>query len=170
MVFTSTDKACYPVNVYGFTKALAEKIVLTAGQKVVRYGNVMGSRGSFMPNLILSLKTEGKAYLTDKRMTRFWMSVGQAAKLVANPGHHPVTIPLNIKAATLPAFTEAVASFCGVENYEIIETGIRPGEKIHETLQTSSEEGELIRSDDRDLQFDPGSLRQFVIDVMKGDL
>jgi FlaA1/EpsC-like NDP-sugar epimerase len=82
LVFTSTDKACYPINAYGASKALAEKIVLGAGHTVVRYGNVLGSRGSFLPNLILSLKTEGKAYLTDKNMTRFWMSVKQAADLV----------------------------------------------------------------------------------------
>jgi FlaA1/EpsC-like NDP-sugar epimerase len=176
LVFTSTDKACYPINAYGASKALAEKIVLGAGHTVVRYGNVLGSRGSFLPNLILSLKTEGKAYLTDKNMTRFWMSVKQAADLVMRSATMDglrtglgLRIPVGINACTLPAFAEAVGTFCGVENYDTVEIGTRPGEKIHETLHTS-EEGTLIRSNDEDLQFEKGELLEFITNVMKGEL
>lgn len=175
VVFTSTDKACYPINAYGASKALAEKIVIGAGHTVVRYGNVLGSRGSFLPNLILSLKTEGKAYLTDKRMTRFWMSVRQAAALVLRAteyhgGEGELVIPEGIRACTLPAFAEAVAMFCGVvEDYDIVEIGARPGEKVHETLRTE-EEGALIRSNDEGLQFEQGELVEFITNVMKGEI
>ena len=173
LIFTSTDKAAYPVNVYGMSKAIAERIVLGAGHRVVRYGNVMGSRGSFIPSLILSLKSEGKAYVTDKRMTRFWMSQRQAADFVCAASNLPpggnVKVPDEIRAASLPAIVQAVASFCGVERYEIEEIGARPGEKMHECLRTE-EEGGLIRSDDPELQFDPRSLEQFVIAVMKGEV
>jgi FlaA1/EpsC-like NDP-sugar epimerase len=175
LIFTSTDKAAYPVNVYGMSKAIAERLVLGAGHTVVRYGNVMGSRGSFIPSLILSLKSEGKAYVTDKRMTRFWMSQRQAADFVCRADTRPggktnaLYVPDKIRAASLPAIVKAVASFCGVERYEIEEIGARPGEKMHECLRTE-EEGGLIRSDDPELQFDPRSLEQFVIAVMKGDV
>lgn len=170
LVLTSTDKACYPVNAYGASKSLAEKIVIGAGHTVVRYGNVLGSRGSFLPNLILSLKTGGKARLTDKRMTRFWMSVGQAAHLVlGSVGKPGLIIPNGIRACALPAFAEAVATFCGVERYEIEEIGARPGEKLHETLQ-ASEEGEMIRSDAMGLQFGKGELLEFITNVMTGEL
>lgn len=178
VVFTSTDKACYPINAYGASKALAEKIVLGAGHTVVRYGNVLGSRGSFLPSLIKSLKSEGKAYLTDKNMTRFWMSVRQAAALVIKSSGmddslrtgRGLVVPDGIKACSLPAFAEAVAAYCGmVEDYQISVIGARPGEKIHETLRTA-EEGALIRSDDKDLQFTPEELLQFITAVMRGEL
>ena len=172
LTFTSTDKAAYPVNVYGMSKAIAERIVRDSGYSVVRYGNVIGSRGSFIPNLILSLKTEGKAYVTDKRMTRFWMSQSQAADFVCRADTGPggkLYVPEQIRAASLPAIVKAVASFCGVERYEIEEIGVRPGEKMHECLRTH-EEGGLIRSDNPELQFDSRSLEQFVIGVLKGDV
>jgi FlaA1/EpsC-like NDP-sugar epimerase len=171
LIFASTDKAAYPVNVYGMSKAIAERIVMGAGHSVVRYGNVIGSRGSFIPNLILSLKTEGKAYVTDCDMTRFWMSQRQAADFVCAASNLPpgINVPDKIRAASLPAMVKAVATFCGVEKYEIEEIGVRPGEKMHESLRTE-EEGGLIRSDDPDLQFDPRSLEQFVIGVLKGEL
>jgi FlaA1/EpsC-like NDP-sugar epimerase len=62
-----------------------------------------------------------------------------------------------------------VGTFCGVENYDTVEIGTRPGEKIHETLHTS-EEGTLIRSNDEDLQFEKGELLEFITNVMKGEL
>jgi UDP-glucose 4-epimerase len=170
IIFTSTDKACYPVNAYGQSKALAEKVVLNAGHTVVRYGNVLGSRGSFLPNLILSLKTEGKAYLTHPEMTRFWMSASQVAKFVRDAGAKSteagLKVPQGIQASSLKNFIKAVASFCGVEKYEIEEIGMRPGEKLHETLLTR-EEGGMVTSEDRELQFDYKSLERFIVDVLK---
>jgi FlaA1/EpsC-like NDP-sugar epimerase len=172
LTFTSTDKACYPVNAYGQSKALAEKIVLNAGHTVCRYGNVLGSRGSFLPSLILSLKTEGKAYLTHPDMTRFWMSAGQVAQFVKDAGRESksgLKVPQGLQACDMPSFIKAVASFCGVEKYEIEEIGVRPGEKFHETLVTK-EEGSLVTSEDRDRQFHFKSLQRFIIDVMKEDI
>ena len=174
LLFTSTDKACYPVNAYGQSKALAEKIVLDAKQTVVRYGNVVGSRGSFLPNLILSLKTEGKAYYTDKLMTRYWMSVRQVAKFVhdamflGTDSDLPI-VPTNIQSSYVMDFIDAVAVFCGVEKYDLEHIGIRPGEKLHETL-TTAEEGVLRASDDKVSQFEKKSLVRFISDVMKGNI
>jgi len=171
LVFTSTDKACYPINAYGQSKAIAEKMVLNRGQTVVRYGNVLGSRGSFLPSLILSLKTQGKAFITHPEMTRFWMSVGQVANFVmSGMGSEScgIKIPDKIQSSSIPEFVAAVASFCGVERYETHEIGIRPGEKIHETLQTLEENG-LITSEDRINRFHPKSLERFIVDVLKSD-
>jgi FlaA1/EpsC-like NDP-sugar epimerase len=172
LTFTSTDKACYPVNAYGQSKALAEKMVLNAGHTVCRYGNVLGSRGSFLPSLILSLKTEGKAYLTHPDMTRFWMSAGQVALFVRDAGRQSkggLKVPDGLQACSMPDFIKAVASFTGVERYEVEEIGIRPGEKFHETLVTA-EEGGLITSADRERQFHFKSLERFIVDVMKEDI
>jgi FlaA1/EpsC-like NDP-sugar epimerase len=172
LTLTSTDKACYPINAYGQSKALAEKIVLNAGHTVCRYGNVLGSRGSFLPSLILSLKTEGKAYLTHPDMTRFWMSAGQVATFVKDAGSQSeggLKIPEGLQACSMPDFIKAVASFCGVEKYEVEEIGVRPGEKFHETLVTQ-EEGGLVTSGDKDRQFHFKSLQRFIIDVMKEDI
>jgi FlaA1/EpsC-like NDP-sugar epimerase len=172
LTFTSTDKACYPINAYGQSKALAEKIVLNAGHTVCRYGNVIGSRGSFLPSLILSLKTEGKAYLTHPNMTRFWMSAGQVALFVRDAGRESkggLKVPEGLRACDMPTFIKAVASFCGVEKYEVEEIGVRPGEKFHETLVTA-EEGGRVDSSDRERQFHFKSLQRFIIDIMKEDV
>jgi UDP-glucose 4-epimerase len=171
MILTSTDKACYPINSYGASKSLAEKMTLQRGQIVCRYGNVIGSRGSFIPSLILSLKTEGKAWITDPEMTRFWMSVRQVADFVYDCSTREggkIKIPGGLQAATTEELVSAVAAFCGVERYDVEITGIRPGEKKHECLRTA-EEGELLTSDMQHVRFLPESLRKFIIDVLKGD-
>ena len=169
MVFTSTDKACYPINVYGQTKALAEKMVLNAGFTVARYGNVIGSRGSFVPNLILSLKAEGKVYLTHPEMSRFWMSASQVAEFLIESaaGGNGLEIPYSIRSSSVENFIKAVASFCKVEKYETEIVGVRPGEKIHETLKTA-EEGEKIGSFDLLRQYDQKSLEHFIADALRG--
>jgi len=172
VVFTSTDKACHPINVYGQSKALAERIVLRAGHTVCRYGNVLGSRGSFLPSLILSLKTEGIARLTHPDMTRFWMSAGQVARFVRDAAKQTrpgLKVPTGIQACKITEFIKAVASFCGVEKYVTEDIGIRPGEKLHETL-TIAEEGGLVTSNDKERQFHFRSLERFIIDVMKEDI
>ena len=171
VIFTSTDKACYPVNAYGQSKALAEKMVLNRGHIVARYGNVLGSRGSFLPNLILSLKSEGKAYITDPYMTRFWMSVDQVTNFVIKAGElegSGIKIPDGIQSCKITDFVDAVATFLGVSRYETETIGIRPGEKLYETLRTS-EEGDILTSSDKAHRFDKKSLVRFISDVMKGD-
>ena len=144
VIFTSTDKAVHPINAYGMTKALAEKLVLRASHAnvVCRYGNILGSRGSFLPNLVKSLKDERVAYLTHKDMTRFWMTIDSAARFVVNCGFAKTTglcVPPNLKSASILTLIDVVAELLDIKDYEVKRVGIRAGEKIHETLYLPGE-------------------------------
>jgi UDP-N-acetylglucosamine 4,6-dehydratase len=139
----STDKAVNPINLYGATKLAAEKIFLAAnnlagGQclfSVVRYGNVVGSRGSVVP-LFLKLAKEHKSLpVTDVRMTRFWIEMRGAINLVQlaydNMQGREVFIPKIPSVKIIDLVTALNRS------YHVV--GIRPGEKLHETLVTEDE-------------------------------
>ncbi len=141
----STDKAVHPVNLYGATKLVAEKLFIQAnvysgseGTKfsVVRYGNVVGSRGSIVP-LIKMQEKEGVITLTDERMTRFWITQGQAVRFIlARIGEMKggeIFIP-KLPSMRVVDLIEALAPSCTVK---VI--GIRPGEKLHETLLSIEE-------------------------------
>lgn len=167
LVFTSTDKACYPINAYGQSKALAEKLVLRAGHTVVRYGNVVGSRGSFLAMLRHSLKTTRSVNLTHGEMTRFWMDARDVARFVMNAEGNRVCLPENLHSSTVVDFIDAVASHLDIPGYKTRVVGIRPGEKIHETLMTM-EEGQLIQSSDETLQFTRKDLIHFLGEIMEG--
>ncbi len=146
VIAISTDKAVNPINLYGATKLTAEKIFIASndlsGRKVkfsiVRYGNVVGSRGSVIP-FFLSLKKQGiKEFpLTDKRMTRFWITPEEGVKLVldslkeAEGGEIFVPIVPSMKIIDLIKAVEP--------NSKIKIIGIRPGEKIQETLISEDE-------------------------------
>ena len=140
-IFTSTDKAVLPINSYGLAKGLAENYLLwrnPARFQVFRWGNVAGSRGSVIPIFKEALEKGRTVFVTDKRMSRFWIHIDDVCdfmltSLHEGPGPH---IP-PMKAAKLLDVIQAIAECVGVENYEIIETGIRDGEKIHECLKTS---------------------------------
>lgn len=151
VVALSTDKAVNPINLYGASKLAAEKIFvaahsLAAGKcqfNVVRYGNVSGSRGSVLP-LFKRFKEEGKPLtITDERMTRFWITLDQSIDLVMNAleitdkgWHSKILVP---KIPSIKVVDLAIA-VRGDDGGEIImNTGIRPGEKIHETLITEDE-------------------------------
>src|SRR4030042_616336 len=135
-VLTSTDKACHPVNLYGATKLVGEKLFIAANQEgytefiCVRYGNVVGSRGSIIDK-ILNTKPK-KLNITDKRMTRFWISIDDAVDLVL----------LAIKAGKRGEVFVPKAKVMVVSNIfkilvpdiELKETGMRPGEKLHESM------------------------------------
>jgi UDP-N-acetylglucosamine 4,6-dehydratase len=136
----STDKAVQPVNLYGATKLVAEKLftqgnAYTGARRIrfgsVRYGNVVGSRGSVIP-LFLEQKKLGKITITDERMTRFWITIEQGVRFVIdcvgrlNRGE---TFIPKIPSMKIASLADAIAP--GVEK-EII--GIRPGEKLHEML------------------------------------
>jgi UDP-N-acetylglucosamine 4,6-dehydratase (inverting) len=141
VVALSTDKAVNPINLYGATKLVAEKIFIAAnaygGGKVkfsaVRYGNVMGSRGSVIP-LFMRLKKEGirEFPITDERMTRFWITLRQSADLVikslqeAEGGE--IFIP-KIPSMKIVDLARAIEPNCTFKYM-----GIRPGEKLHESL------------------------------------
>lgn len=141
VVALSTDKAVNPINLYGATKLVAEKIFIAAnaygGGKVkfsaVRYGNVMGSRGSIIPLFMKLKKSDIKEFpITDERMTRFWITMGQSADLVikalevAEGGE--VFVP-KIPSMKIVDLARAIEPNC---TFKYI--GIRPGEKVHESL------------------------------------
>lgn len=160
LVLASTDKAVFPINTYGYTKALAEKLILEDSWGVVcRYGNVLGSRGSVVPAFINSLLKHQTINITHPEMTRFWLTVDQAADLVirhifsaASTGG--TAIP-SIKASKVLDVGVAIAELLGVSEYQVNEIGIRPGEKMHETL-------ELGVSSDTCEQFTPGELKDLL--------
>ena len=146
VVAISTDKACKPTNVMGMTKAIQERIFLTANIDcpktrfvAVRYGNVLASRGSVVPLFLDQIEAGGPITLTDKKMTRFLLTLDQAVDTVfeamqfAEAGD--TYIP-KIKAALI---VDVVSALVGKKKIEVKETGIRPGEKLHEVLVSQEE-------------------------------
>ena len=151
----STDKAVSPLNLYGATKLAAEKIFVAANNisagrckfSVVRYGNVVGSRGSVVP-LFKSLYDNGLPLtITDQRMTRFWITLDQAVDFVisseAMMHGREIFIP---KIPSIHIMDLAEAMDPGGEREYI---GIRPGEKLHETLMTEDESHLCLEAWDR---------------------
>lgn len=147
VVALSTDKACAPINLYGATKLTSDKLFIAANNirgsrqirfSVVRYGNVMGSRGSVIP-LFIRLRDEGAKELpvTDKRMTRFNISLEEGVELVMWAlGHHlggELFIP-KIPSYRITDVAKAIAP-----NLPVKEVGIRPGEKLHEEMITPTD-------------------------------
>lgn len=145
VVALSTDKAVNPVNLYGATKLCMEKLFVAANSyasghrtrfDIVRYGNVVGSKGSVVP-LFLEQRERGRLGLTDPAMTRFWITMDQAIDLVllalcdARGGE--VFVP-RIPACTLEVLAEAIAPDVARDVL-----GARPGEKVHEALITPDE-------------------------------
>jgi len=141
----STDKAVYPINLYGATKLVAEKLFVQgntyagkAGARfsVVRYGNVVGSRGSVIP-VFLKQRENGKITITDERMTRFWITLEQGVYFVIDCINRmqggEVFVP-KIPSMKLMDLADAIAPDAQKEI-----TGIRPGEKINEVLLTEEE-------------------------------
>ncbi|MEW6404473.1 MAG: UDP-N-acetylglucosamine 4,6-dehydratase (inverting) [Chloroflexota bacterium] len=141
----STDKAVNPVNLYGATKLAAEKLTVQSNAyaggsatrfSCVRYGNVVGSRGSVVP-LFLKQRANGKVTITDDRMTRFWLSLEQGVRFVINCIEQmeggEVFVP-KIPSTKVTDLARAIAP-----NAEIDIIGIRPGEKLHEVLISEDE-------------------------------
>lgn len=140
VVFTSTDKAVFPINAYGMSKALAEKLVLRNPANIVcRYGNVMASRGSVIPLIAEALIKKESVKITDPLMTRFWILPSEVAKFVkdsilgGSDGPLPIRIP-SMPACSMVNLVEEIASILGVTKYEVDIVGPRPGEKIHESI------------------------------------
>ncbi len=144
-ILISSDKAVNPVNLYGATKLCAEKLFIQANSYVgdrktrfscVRYGNVVGSRGSVVP-IFLEQKKTGTLTVTDEKMTRFWITLEQGVALVINSianMHGGETFIPKIPSMKIMDLVKAVAPQASVKI-----TGIRPGEKLHEVLLTSDE-------------------------------
>ena len=145
VVALSTDKACAPINLYGATKLTSDKLFVAANNikgenpikfSVVRYGNVMGSNGSVIP-FFMKKKSEGKLPITDISMTRFNISLQGGVDMVMHAIEHAwggeIFIP-KIPSYRITDVAKAVAPECKLEI-----VGIRPGEKIHEEMITSSD-------------------------------
>lgn len=145
VVALSTDKACAPINLYGATKLTSDKLFVAANNikgtnpikfSVVRYGNVMGSNGSVIP-FFMNKKKEGKLPITDATMTRFNISLQGGVDMVMHAIEHAwggeIFIP-KIPSYKITDVAQAIAPECTLD---II--GIRPGEKIHEEMITSSD-------------------------------
>jgi UDP-N-acetylglucosamine 4,6-dehydratase len=175
VVFTSTDKAVYPINVYGQSKAVAERLVQHASpyNVVCRYGNVLGSRGSFIPVLKKSLIEEKKAYITDVNMSRFWISLDRVVDFImaAGLGDNCHTGGLHcmpdMRSASVLNLIAAVAKIAGVKDYHLEEIGMRPGEKIAEHLMTKYESptGKDVCSSDLQFNMMQGELVDFLTEV-----
>ncbi len=157
VVCLGTDKAAYPINAMGMTKALMEKTAQAFARNypdsqtvvsTVRYGNVMCSRGSVIPLFVRQARDGGHLTVTDPDMTRFLMSLDEAIELVEHAFVHARPGDLFIKkapACTVKVLATAVARLVGVEP-DIDVIGTRHGEKLYETLATREE---LSRADDQ---------------------
>jgi UDP-N-acetylglucosamine 4,6-dehydratase len=151
VVALSTDKASSPVNLYGATKLTADKLFIAANNYsqaygtamgVVRYGNVMGSRGSVIPIFQNLAKNKLPIPLTDIRMTRFWISLSEAVDFVIGSLElmrgGELYVP-RIPSMKLIDLAEAIAP-----NSEITEIGLRPGEKLHEEMISSDDSNRTV--------------------------
>ena len=153
VVALSTDKAVNPVNLYGATKLAAEKLTVQSNTyaagaatrySCVRYGNVVGSRGSVVP-IFLKQRASGKLTITDDRMTRFWLSLEQGVRFVIRCLDEmrggEVFVP-RIPSMKVIDLAKAIAP-----GAEISVVGIRPGEKLHEVLISEDEARNTIERD-----------------------
>jgi len=155
VVSISTDKACQPVNTYGMCKAIQERITIEANLSIkkdvriigVRYGNVMASRGSFIPLFKKQILNDKVITITSDKMTRFMMSIDNSVdtifKAIDNAYPGEIYIP-NIPAAKI---IDVAHIMMENRDVKIKHIGIRPGEKIHETLISSEESLRTIRED-----------------------
>jgi UDP-N-acetylglucosamine 4,6-dehydratase len=150
----STDKAVNPANLYGATKLAAEKLFVQSNSyaggegtrfSCVRYGNVVGSRGSVIP-LFAQQRGTGRITITDPRMTRFWLTLDQGVRFVINcigsMRGGEVFVP-KIPSMSIMDLARAVAPGCEIEN-----VGIRPGEKLHEVLISEDEARQTVEMND----------------------
>ena len=154
VIAVSTDKAVNPVNLYGATKLCAEKLFVQGNAysthggtrfSCARYGNVMASRGSVIP-IFIQQRTTGTVTITDKRMTRFWITLDQGVEFVLRGLQWmrggEIFVP-KIPSMSIMDLAAAIAPGC-----EVKFTGIRPGEKIHELLVSPDESRQALEFSD----------------------
>lgn len=153
-VCLSTDKAVNPTNLYGATKLCMERIFIAANSytgthnvrfSCVRYGNVVGSRGSVVP-FFLQEREKGELPITDKRMTRFWITLEHGVQLVVRAletMHGGEVFVPKIPSMRITDLARLIGPDC-----KIREVGIRPGEKLHEVLLTEDESRHALEFDD----------------------
>ena len=171
VIALSTDKAVYPINAMGISKAMMERVIVAKGRNVkgttiicTRYGNVMASRGSVIPLFIDQVRNGKPITITDPSMTRFMMSLDQAVDLVLfafENGQNGDIFVQKAPAATIELLANTMKNILGRPNHEVKTIGTRHGEKLYETLLTKEEMvkavdmGEYYRipTDTRDLNY-----------------
>jgi len=191
VICLSTDKAAYPINAMGITKAIEEKIAvaksrLSGNTKIccTRYGNVMCSRGSVIPLWIDQIRKGNPITLTEPKMTRFIMSLEEAVDLVLFAFEHGQNGDILVQkapACTIQTQAEAVCELFGGKKENIKVIGMRHGEKMYETLLTKEECAKAedmgafyrVPADNRDLNYDKyfkdGDITQATIDEFNSD-
>ena len=191
VICLSTDKAAYPINAMGITKAIEEKIAVAksrlSGETKIcctRYGNVMCSRGSVIPLWIDQIRKGNPITLTEPKMTRFIMSLEEAVNLVLfafENGKNGDILVQKAPACTIQTQAEAVCELFGGKKENIKVIGIRHGEKMYETLLTKEEAAKAIDmgnfyavpADNRDLNYDKyfkdGDTKRAMIEEFNSD-
>jgi UDP-glucose 4-epimerase len=154
VICLSTDKAAYPINAMGISKALMEKVAIAASRNLsnttvclTRYGNVMASRGSVIPLFLQQIKNNNPITITDPNMTRFLMSLDEAVELVLfafENGNSGDLFVNKAPAGTIGDLAQALKEMCNADN-TIKVIGTRHGEKLYETLCTREE---MIKAED----------------------
>ena len=151
VVCLSTDKAVYPINAMGMSKAMMEKVMVAASRNLegtgtvicgTRYGNVMASRGSVIPLFVQQVRAGKPITITDPHMTRFMMTLDDAVELVLyafQNGKNGDIFVQKAPAATVAVLTEAILSLMGKPNHEVRVIGTRHGEKLYEALLSREE-------------------------------
>lgn len=151
VVCLSTDKAVYPINAMGISKAMMEKVMVAASRNLegtgtvicgTRYGNVMASRGSVIPLFVDQVRAGKPITITDPHMTRFMMTLDDAVELVLYAFEHGNNGDIFVQkapAATVSVLTEAVLSLMGKPEHEVRVIGTRHGEKLYEALLSREE-------------------------------
>ena len=157
VIALSTDKAVYPINAMGVSKAMMEKVIVAKGRAetgtmiaCTRYGNVMASRGSVIPLFINQIRNGLPITITDPEMTRFMMSLDQAVDLVLfafENGESGDIFVQKAPAATIKMLAKTLSKILGNPTYEIKTIGTRHGEKLYETLLTKEE---MVKAIDMD--------------------
>ncbi len=173
VVCLSTDKAVYPINAMGISKAMMEKVIVAKSRNLegtntvisgTRYGNVMASRGSVIPLFIRQIIEGTPLTITDPSMTRFMMTLGDAVDLVLHAFEHGTNGDIFVQkapAATIEVLTQAILQMIGKPEHQVNVIGTRHGEKLFEALCSREEmfvaqdQGEYYRipADNRDLNY-----------------
>ncbi len=149
VIVLSTDKAVYPINAMGISKAMMERVSVAKGRNIedimiacTRYGNVMASRGSVIPLFIEQIKNGKPITITDPKMTRFMMSLDEAVDLILfafeNGKNGDIFVP-KAPSASIELLTHTIKKIFGSPNHEVKTIGTRHGEKLYETLLTKEE-------------------------------
>jgi|TARA_Y100000310_G_scaffold174669_2_gene174737 FlaA1/EpsC-like NDP-sugar epimerase len=157
VIQVSTDKAVDPLNLYGVTKQCAEKLIIAANHHspntrfvCVRGGNVIGSAGSVVPLFREQIRKNNEITITDERMTRFFLTLSQAIKLVFKSVENSVggeVFVLKMPAAKITDLAEVMVETLGNQETKSSTIGIRPGEKIHEVLVSRYESHRTVEED-----------------------